>query len=232
MELSIIVPSYNRADLLKYGLKSLVKQKVVSDFEVIVLNDGIHDETEKVCDTFKEKLDIRYVFIGHRNIPDPVWRIPGFAINIGAKLARGKYMIIMCPEIYMLDDVLQDMIDTLRNHPRSIVITDGKDDQDEKFLKKVRENESDKFLESIYAAMPKLNTEFPFFLGINTEEFISIGGYDEDFVGNCWDDQDIIMRLKQNGNIYVKLDKKIVHLYHSRLRYDKDTIKKLCDYNK
>jgi len=232
MELSIIIPSFNRAALLKYGLKSLAKQKTLSEFEVIVLNDGVPDDTEEVCDAYKEKLDIRYVFTGHRNIPDPQWRIPGYAINIGARLARGKYMAIMCPEMYLLDDCLQDMMDTLRNRPKSLVITDGKDDQSEDFLNEVKEKTSDVVLETMYDGMPKLNTEFPFFFGVNTEEFVGIGGYDEDFVGNCWDDQDIIMRLKQNGNTYVKLDKRIVHLYHSRLRYEKDKIKKLWDYNK
>ena len=232
MELSIVIPSYQRADLLHYGLKSLAKQKMISDFEVIVLNDGIQDDTEKVCEAYKEKLDIRYVFTGHRNIPNPVWRIPGFAINIGAQLACGKYMIIMCPEMYLLDDCLQDMIDTLKNRPRALVITDGRDDQDGKFLTQVQAGVEDRFLDPFYEPMPALNTEFPFFFGVATKEFIDIGGYDEDFIGNCWDDQDIIMRLKQNGNSYVKLDKRIVHLYHSRLRYEKDQIKKLWNYNK
>lgn len=232
MELSIIIPSFRRADLLKYGLKSLSKQTITSDFEVIVLNDGVHDNTEQVCESFKDQLDIRYIFTGHRNHPEPVWRIPGYAINIGAKQARGKYMIIMCPEMYSLDDTIQDMIDQLRRRPKSIVITDGKDDQDETFLKAVKAKDADEILRVMYESMPKLDTKFPFLLGINTSEFLGIGGYDEDFIGNCWDDQDIIMRLQKNGNSYVKLDRKIVHLYHSRLRYEKDKIKELWDYNK
>jgi len=72
MELSIIIPSFKRAELLKYGLKSLAKQKISSAYEVIVLNDGVHDETEKVCESFKDQLNIRYIFTGHRNFPEKV----------------------------------------------------------------------------------------------------------------------------------------------------------------
>lgn len=232
MDLSIIIPSFKRADLLKYGLQSLTYQKVSSPFEVIVLNDGVADETQKVCDSFKDKLNIRYIFTGHRNIPDPIWRIPGFAINIGAKLAHGKYMIIMCPEIYLLDNCLQSMIETMRRNPKGIVITAGKDDQDETFLNNVRQDAPKDKLADLYETMPKLNTEFPFFLGVATEEFVRIGGYDEDFIGNCWDDQDIVMRLKQDGCSYITLRSRIVHLYHSRLRYESAKIKEMWDYNK
>jgi glycosyltransferase involved in cell wall biosynthesis len=232
MDLSIIIPSFKRADLLEYGLKSLSQQKIVSQYEVIVLNDGVQDNTQQVCDSYKDKLNIRYVFTGQRNSPEPVWRIPGFAINIGARLARGRFMIIMCPEMYLLDDCVQVVIDNLKANPKSIVITEGKDDQDSVFLNNVRQKTNIEELNRIYQNTPDLNTEFPFFLGVLTEDFINIGGYDEDFIGNCWDDQDVIMRLKQNGASYLKLKYRIVHLYHSRLRYDTLKIREMWDYNK
>ena len=232
MDLSIIIPSYKRSDLLKYGLQSLTNQKITASYEIIVLNDGIADDTQRVCDSFKDKLNIRYVFTGHRNIPDPVWRIPGFAINIGAKFAKGKFMLIMCPEIYLMEDCVQGITDALSNTPKRVVITRGGDDQDEVFLNCVRQNVPKEKLLHLYDTLPNLNTDFPFFMGMSTSIFIDIGGYDEEFIGNCWDDQDIVMRLKQNGGIFEKLEYKIVHLYHSRLRYETTKIKEMWDYNK
>jgi glycosyltransferase involved in cell wall biosynthesis len=232
MDLSIIIPSFKRADLLKFGLRSIARQKTTSKYEIIVVNDGLEDDTKKVCDSFKSQLNIRYIFTGQRNIPEPVWRIPGFAINIGAKMATGDFMLIMCPEMYLLDDGLQGMIDTLKSNPKHIVITNGKDDQDAVFLGNIQQNVSTHDLLNLYDRMPKLNTEFPFFLGVSTKEFIEIGGYDEDFIGNCWDDQDIVTRLKQNGLSYEKLGYRVVHLYHSRIRYSDETTKKMWDYNK
>jgi len=232
MDLSIIIPSYKRADLLKFGLQSLTRQKITSTYEIIVLNDGVLDDTQKVCDSFRDRLNVKYVFTGYRNTNLPIWRIPGYAINIGAKLAQGTFMIIMCPEIYLMEDCIQNMVDALKANPKRMVITNGKDDQDEVFLGNVRQTVSSYDLLNLYDRMPKLNTEFPFFLGLSTKEFIDIGGYDEDFIGNCWDDQDIITRLKQNGLVYEKLEKRIVHLYHSRIRYDSAKTKEGWDYNK
>lgn len=232
MDLSIIIPSFKRADLLDFGLRSLSQQKVISPFEVIVLNDGIPDNTQRVCESYKNKLNIRYVFTGQRNHPEPVWRIPGFAINIGAKMANGKFMVIMCPEMYLLDDCLQLVIDNLKANPKSLVITEGKDDQDCVFLNNIKQRTNLNELNKIYVNTPDLNTEFPFFFGVSTADFIDIGGYDEDFLGNCWDDQDVIMRLKQNGASYLKLPYRVVHLYHSRLRYETIKIRDMWEYNK
>ena len=232
MDLSIIIPSFKRADLLEYGLRSLAQQKIVSDYEIIVLNDGIQDNTQRVCESYKDRLNIRYIFTGQRNHPEPVWRIPGFAINIGAKLARGKFMVIMCPEMYLLDDCVQAVIDSLKTNSKSLVITEGKDDQDGVFLNNIKQRTNLNELNRIYTTTPDLNTEFPFFFGVSTSDFIDIGGYDEDFLGNCWDDQDVIMRLKQNGASYLKLKSRVVHLYHSRLRYETAKIRDMWEYNK
>jgi len=230
MDLSIIIPTFKRAELLELGLKSLAKQTVTSPYEVIVLNDGIEDRTHVVCGQFSGKLPIRYVFTGQRNKNELKWRIPAFSINIGVKLAQGKNIMITCPEIYVINDCIQSMINLLNEDPNRLVITEGKDDRGAIFLEYVKCNYENKVLNKMFDAgvrnFQPLNTEYPFFMGINKEKFINIGGYDEDFgAGYCWDDLDIVTRLKNNGCYYHKINSKIVHLYHPRLRYGNEDIK-------
>ena len=45
---SIIIPTYNRSALLERALKSIFDQKVEGTFEVIIVDDGSSDDTEKI----------------------------------------------------------------------------------------------------------------------------------------------------------------------------------------
>jgi len=231
MDLSIIIPTFKRHELLDYGLKSLSKQKISSPFEVIVLNDGVQDRTQLICSKYADRLPIRYVFTGQRNEQGELkWRIPAYCINIGAKLAQGKNILIECPEMYIINDCVQSMIDLVNGDDRRLVITEGKDDRGALFLHYVKMNYDHENLSKLFdngtRNLHPLNTEYPFFLMMNRKRFIDIGGYDEDFgEGYCWDDLDIVTRLKKTGCYYHKVNVKVVHLYHPRLRYGNDDIK-------
>ena len=224
---SVLIPSFKRPQLLKWGLFSLSNQQTPYNFEVIVLNDGIEDETKAVCDSFRDKLNIKYIFTGQRNDKQDHWRVPGFAINIGAKHALGKVIIIMCPEIFILDNCLTEMITPLLEYKKLITITNGQWDGHNIFLPYVEKTQGIIDKESPYNKLNHpLRTELPFFIGINKEEFISIGGYDEDFIGVAFDDDDLIDRLKADDCDYHKTNSRIVHLYHpsTELRIDRDPV--------
>ena len=127
MKASILITTFNRAELLSYGLDSLARQNLNKDeVEVIVLNDGNPDDsTEGVCELFEDDLNIRY--FAARNRKD--WRVPGFAINFGAKQSKGKYMFISCAEMYHMDNTVERMIAALDSNQKLMTIpTIGKDD--------------------------------------------------------------------------------------------------------
>ena len=67
MTLSIIMPCFKRPDLVKQGLASIKNQLINVDYQVIVINDGIEDETEAVCKKFSKEMDVKYIFSGQRN---------------------------------------------------------------------------------------------------------------------------------------------------------------------
>lgn len=62
-KITIITPTYNRANLLKILYNSLLKQ-TVKDFKWLIIDDGSIDETKKVVDKIidEKKLEIEYVF--------------------------------------------------------------------------------------------------------------------------------------------------------------------------
>ena len=112
-KVSVVMAAFRRAKLLDTGLSSIARYKVKFPLEVVVVNDGIEDDTEAVCESYKGRLNIKYVFSGHRNRGGIRFQSPGFPINIGIKQASGDIIVLTCPEIYHLDDCLNKIVEPL-----------------------------------------------------------------------------------------------------------------------
>ena len=228
MKASIIIASFNRPELLSYGLHTLALQNFSRDeVEVIVLNDGDpNDGTDGVCELFDEDLNIRYYSANNRC----QWRTPGFALNFGVKQSLGRFIFLSCAEIYHIGNSVEEMLEVLEKSPRSMVIPSKGYDDDGTFLNKLND---DRIINpSDYMCLPELkNIHFPFFMGISKDEFMKIGGYDEEFTGIGFDDNDIVSRLKKNGLRYSKVSSKIIHMYHKRLAFGQPEVQRLLKYN-
>ncbi len=80
---SIIVPAYNAEKYIAQTLDGLVKQ-TLRDIEIIVVDDGSVDNTKSVIDKFSFDRRLRYIKKENGGT--------GSALNVGHKLARGKYL--------------------------------------------------------------------------------------------------------------------------------------------
>lgn len=217
---SIIITTFQRPHLLKWGLYSLAEQAMPGGFETIVLNDGIHDETEAICQQYEQKLNLKYVFTGQRNGDGNIkWRVPGFAVNIGARLSRGEILIISCAEMFHLNDCIAQLTFPLLSNPKLLGIPIARDDHDGSFLNNLAATNGSFDYNNFYHNYPELNTSLPFLTSISREEFFAIGGYDEDFTGIGYDDNDLMSRLIKNGCNYFQTAAATIHLYHERIWY-------------
>ena len=82
-EVSVILPTYNRAQLIMRSIKSVLDQ-TYGNFELIVIDDGSTDDTERVMSSFVDKR-VRYIRY-EKNSGAAVAR------NVGVNSARGKYI--------------------------------------------------------------------------------------------------------------------------------------------
>ena len=57
MKISVIIPTFNRALLVKEALESVLRQKVAVD-EIIIVDDGSNDDTSRVLQKYKDAIRI------------------------------------------------------------------------------------------------------------------------------------------------------------------------------
>jgi glycosyltransferase involved in cell wall biosynthesis len=100
MFFSVIIPVYNRLEELRELLDSLSAQSF-QDFEVIVIEDGSSLTSESVCDSFKEKLTIHYLYQENQG--------QGFARNHGMQEAKGSFYVIFDSDVIVPKDYLEKL---------------------------------------------------------------------------------------------------------------------------
>ncbi|HRI26706.1 MAG TPA: glycosyltransferase family A protein [Chitinophagales bacterium] len=91
MLFSIIIPVYNRANLLKATIQSVLAQDY-SNFEIIVVDDGSTDDVVSVVNSIPDK---RIQFIKQEN------KERGAARNTGIKNAHGAYVSFLDSDDYV-----------------------------------------------------------------------------------------------------------------------------------
>lgn len=84
MKISIIIPVYNCVNYLTDCIESIIAQ-TVQDFEIIMIDDGSTDGSEKVCDRYADS-DKRFSVIHQKNQGVSVAR------NAGLRKAKGDFI--------------------------------------------------------------------------------------------------------------------------------------------
>ncbi len=85
---SIVIPAFNRASQLPRALDSVLAQ-TVSDWEIVLVDDGSTDATREVVARYRDRIGdrLRYVFQDNRG--------PGAARNRGIERARGRFVAFL-----------------------------------------------------------------------------------------------------------------------------------------
>jgi glycosyltransferase involved in cell wall biosynthesis len=107
---SIIIPTYNRADLVRQAVAS-VKAQTYQDFEIVVVDDGGTDGTCEVLSTWRELRVLRHP--GRRGV--------SAARNTGIAAARGEWLAFLDSDDLWLPDKLARQIFLLEGQPELLI---------------------------------------------------------------------------------------------------------------
>jgi len=109
--ISIIIPTYNRANLLVKAIKSVFSQ-TYKNFELIIVNDGSTDNTKQIIDNFKKQTNkIKYI-----------WEInsgTAKAKNTGIKNTEGKYIAFLDSDDEWLPKKLEKQLELFKKSTNS-----------------------------------------------------------------------------------------------------------------
>lgn len=117
LEVSVIIPTYNREKLLENTLITLCNQTVGKDkYEVIIIDDGSIDNTFSLVRKYYEKLNIIYIYQEHKGFG------AGIARNKGIKLSNGKICVLVDSGILLASDAIERNIINHSLYPDSALI--------------------------------------------------------------------------------------------------------------
>jgi len=104
-KVSIIIPTYNRTDLLPRAIQSVINQ-TYKDWELLIIDDGSTDNTKEIVEEFvKKDPRIRYFYKENGG--------QGSARNLGIKNAKGEYIAFLDSDDEWLPEKLDKQIHAL-----------------------------------------------------------------------------------------------------------------------
>lgn len=106
-KVSVIIPTYNRANLVREAIKSVLNQ-TYRNFEIIVVDDGSTDDTGKLVGSFNSK--IKYFYQENTGLPAK-------ARNRGILEARGEYIAFLDSDDKWVKDKLAGQMDIFNRFP-------------------------------------------------------------------------------------------------------------------
>lgn len=116
-KISVIIPTYNRNELVLDAIDSVLEQ-TFQDFEIIIVDDGSTDNTQKHIESHQKKDErIKYVYQKNQGV--------SIARNTGLKAATGLYIAFLDSDDRFLPDKLQQQASILDNN-REIGLVYGK----------------------------------------------------------------------------------------------------------
>lgn len=105
---SVIIPTYNRADLLDRCLNSLADQ-TFKNFEVLVCDDGSSDNSKEIAEKYLAKLNLTYIW-------NENWGGPAKPRNVGIDASQGEWVCFLDSDDWWTPNKLEACLPYLEDY--------------------------------------------------------------------------------------------------------------------
>lgn len=222
MDLSVLVPTYNRHERLRRNLLSLSHQTFAHErFEVIVVDDGSTDATKAVVDDARRQYDyrLRYIYL-----PRPLYCNPALAWNVGIRQSTAPVVVFMGADILAACHALELLTSYLHDADENAYVFGQcyrvHSPMANALLDHVPWDQNIHLLETIFVT-PYHHSSYwhvPMLAAIHKSRLEAIGGYDESYVEPWPEDEDLWVRLQATGVSGINaLDVWGAHQYHPQV---------------
>jgi len=205
MNVSIVIPTYNRKLILEKCLVALENQilnKNISDYEIIVVDDGSTDGTSSWIKDHKENLPHVVLFQQEHGGP-------ALGRNLGVIKAKYEIIIFIDSDLIVLDNFITSHVDKLVNFWRKNdrkCFTYGSVVNTSNFLNP--KSEKHKIIDKSFAYFATGN------VAISKELILSVGLFDTSFSLYGWEDLELGERLKKIGTKLIKCPNAVGYHWH------------------
>ena len=185
-DISVILPVFNCEQFIKTAIDSILFQ-TYQDFELIILNDGSTDATEKIIHSFDDERIKNYKSRNYGIV---------YQLNKGIYLAQGEFIARMDADDISHPDRFKKQIEYLSVHKEIVAVGTNyyMINEDTKIINKKQAPPS----QTECGFMAPLNSPILHpTLMIKKEVLQKIGGYDEKY--NLIEDYELFNRLISNG---------------------------------
>ncbi len=205
IDISVVIPTYNRKDILLRTLESLIDQTYPKDkYEIIVVDDGSTEDIKGAIEDliraddstggFKTRPDVSYIK------QSPSKKGPAAANNLGIKAAKGTYILLMNNDVIadrrLIEEHMKGHIDPctggFKTRPNivqgRVINTSSMDD-----LGRKHKGYTGGYSDFSFGYFTTWNCS------LSREALLKAGLFDEDFRHLCWEDVELGYRLKKMG---------------------------------
>lgn len=225
MKISLIIPTYNKADYLDIVLYSINQTVKIYPIEIIIIDDGSSDHTKNVVNKYLNFLDIKYFYQKNKGLSN--------ARNRGIIKAKYDKLLFIDDDRILPKDYFEK-IDI--NDSRTVVIGKRQEiyisnfNENINFIKKKISLEpeyiekislSERYYNKTKAIYSMKKNSIPWvgctFANTLMDKFLFdiIGLFDERFIGWGFEDLELAYRLhKENINFVLNQNMYTTHIYH------------------
>lgn len=116
--LTIVIPAYNKEKYIERCLESFINMEVLKELEILIINDGSTDGTQKIIQRYCNKFPSNIQLINKENAGR------GSAINLGIEQATGKYFKVVDADDWVETEHLSEFVRRLRTLKVDVVAND------------------------------------------------------------------------------------------------------------
>lgn len=248
IKVSVIIPTYNRENLLDFTLKSFEQQNMnKEEYEIIICDDGSDDNTFNLVKSYEEKINIKYCYHSHDSFRAALTR------NMGINIARGEICVFIDSGMIACKKFLEEHYKEHKKSEKSCIVAGSIlgfkisseweeklksnfdiNDLDQSFNRLNKEknfhDEREITINHIGKDMSTWPAPWIYFwsgnISVKKEELEKVGLFDEKYIGWGGEDTDLGIRLFLNNLKYVFSEKaQAIHYPHPQTSIDESELK-------